>query len=65
MHRFIWDLHGSPAGGGRGEPSIAAIYMDTPVSEGPWLPAGSYSVKLTVNGQTYKQPLIVKPDPRQ
>jgi photosystem II stability/assembly factor-like uncharacterized protein len=68
MHRFIWDLHGSPAAGGRGgrgsEPSIAAVYMDTPANEGPWMPAGNYTVKLTVNGQTYTQPLIVWPDPR-
>ena len=70
MHRFIWDLHGTPAAGGRGgrgggEPPISAIYMDTPVNEGPWLPAGQYTVKLTVNGQSYTQPLLVKPDPRR
>ena len=67
MHRFIWDLHGSPAGGrgGRGgEPPISAIYMDTPVNQGPWMPAGKYTVKLTVGGQTYPQSLTVKPDPR-
>ena len=65
MHRFIWDLHG-PAGGGRGGgPAISAIYMDTPNGEGLWLPAGSYTVKLTVGSQTYTQPLVVKPDPRK
>jgi hypothetical protein len=65
MHRFIWDLHG-PAGRGRGgEPPISAIYMDTPLTEGPWLPAGSYTAKLTVSGQTYTQPVVVKPDPRK
>jgi photosystem II stability/assembly factor-like uncharacterized protein len=68
MHRFIWDLHGSPAAGGRGgrggEPDIAAVYMDTPVNEGPWMPAGTYTVRLTVNEQSYTQQLIVKPDPR-
>jgi len=25
---------------------------------------GAYSVKLTVNGKSYTQPLTVKPDPR-
>jgi len=68
MHRFVWDLHGSPAasrGGRGGEPSISAVYMDTPVNEGPWMPAGSYTVKLTVDGQPYSQPLTVKPDPRR
>ena len=66
MHRFVWDLHGPPSGrGGRGgEPSIAAVNLDTPVNEGPWLPAGSYTVKLTVGGQSNTQALTVKPDPR-
>jgi photosystem II stability/assembly factor-like uncharacterized protein len=65
MHRFVWDLHGHPpAGGGREEPSIAAIYRDTPLAEGEWLPAGNYTVKLTVAGQTQTQTLLVKPDPR-
>ncbi len=68
MHRFVWDLHGTASGGGRGgrggEPAISAVYMDTPTGEGAWMPAGSYTVKLTVNGQSYTQPLTVKPDPR-
>ena len=70
MHRFIWDLHAAatPGRGGRrggGEPPISAIYRDTPVAQGEWMPAGSYTVKLTVGGQTYSQPLLVKPDPRE
>jgi len=67
MHRFVWDLHGVPApggGGGRGGPPISAIYQDTPVSQGPWMPAGDYTVRLTVAGKSYTQPLIIKPDPR-
>jgi photosystem II stability/assembly factor-like uncharacterized protein len=65
MHRFIWDLHGPAGGGGRGGSlPNSAIYMDTPIAQGPWLPAGGYTVKLTVGGQTYTQPLLVKPDPR-
>ncbi|SPE38654.1 conserved hypothetical protein [Candidatus Sulfopaludibacter sp. SbA3] len=64
MHRFIWDLHGPPPTGGREEPPISAVYQDTPLAEGPWLPAGNYTVKLTVAGQTQTQPLVVNPDPR-
>jgi len=65
MHRFVWDLHAAAApGGGRGGPAISAIYHDTPVAEGQWMPAGNYTVKLTVNGQSYTQPLVVKADPR-
>jgi len=65
MHRFIWDLHGPPPAPNDGtEPTMEAIYQDTPLTEGPWLPAGNYTVKLTVAGQTETQPLVVKPDPR-
>jgi hypothetical protein len=68
MHRFVWDLHAAPAGGGRrrgGEYPISAIYQDTPGTQGEWMPPGSYIVKLTVDGRTYTQPLTVKPDPRK
>jgi photosystem II stability/assembly factor-like uncharacterized protein len=66
MHRFVWDLHAAPAGRGErgGGCPISAIYMDTPCSEGAWMPPGTYTVKLTVNGQNYERPLVVKPDPR-
>jgi photosystem II stability/assembly factor-like uncharacterized protein len=78
MHRFIWDLHGTPAppgarrrgGAGPGgvpfdEPPISAIYRDTPLRQGEWEPPGTYTVKLTVGGRSYTQPLVVKADPRQ
>ena len=67
MHRFIWDLHAAPHGGsgGRGgQPPISAIVHDTPWGQGEWMPPGAYTVKLTVDGRTYTQPLLVKPDPR-
>ena len=65
MHRFVWDLHGpEPRGVNVGYP-ISAVYMNT-VKEpaGPWVLPGTYSVKLTVNGKSYTQPLIVRMDPR-
>jgi photosystem II stability/assembly factor-like uncharacterized protein len=66
MHRFVWDLHAAPAGGGgRREYPISAIYQDTPGTQGEWMPAGNYTVKLTVDGKTYRQALMVKPDPRR
>jgi photosystem II stability/assembly factor-like uncharacterized protein len=68
MHRFVWDLHGAAQGGGGrrgGEPPISAIVHDTPWGQGEWIPPGSYTVKLTVDGRSFTQPLIVKPDPRQ
>jgi photosystem II stability/assembly factor-like uncharacterized protein len=67
MHRFLWDMHYQPltGGGGRGGLPIAAIARNT-VSppNSPWVPPGTYTVKLTVNGRTYTQPLIVRMDPR-
>ena len=44
---------------------IAATPGDTaPEPKGPWVVPGTYTVKLTANGKTYTQPLIVKMDPR-
>jgi photosystem II stability/assembly factor-like uncharacterized protein len=66
MHRWVWDLHGPPAPAKPDdEPPISAIVHDTPVRQGEWAPPGRYTVRLTVDGRTYTQPLIVKPDPRQ
>jgi photosystem II stability/assembly factor-like uncharacterized protein len=67
MHRFVWDLHAAPTGEARrrgGEYPISAIYRDTPGLQGEWMPPGAYTVKLTVDGRSYTQPLIVRPDPR-
>jgi len=48
---------GSPAGGiGGGGPEGRGA--------APLAPPGAYTVKLTVNGKSYTQPLTVKPDPR-
>jgi photosystem II stability/assembly factor-like uncharacterized protein len=65
MHRFVWDLHyPKPAGASQSYP-IAAIYRNT-VTEphGPWVMPGTYTVRLTVDGKTYSQPLTVRMDPR-
>jgi photosystem II stability/assembly factor-like uncharacterized protein len=71
MHRFIWDVHyqplpGAPAGGGgRGGLPIQAIPFNTAPAPGtPWVNPGTYIVKLTVNGRSYTQPIVVKQDPR-
>jgi photosystem II stability/assembly factor-like uncharacterized protein len=62
MHRWIWDLRPTPparpagggagGGGGFGRGGASAV-----------LP-GTYTVKLTVGGKSYTQPLNVKMDPR-
>jgi photosystem II stability/assembly factor-like uncharacterized protein len=68
MHRFIWDLRYTAlegGGGGFGGGGGGTIPHDTP--RGPFgafaLP-GNYTVKLTVDGKSYTQPLTVKMDPR-
>ena len=64
-HRFVWDLHyPSPKVLGHDYP-ISAIYGDTPrFPLGPAVLPGTYAVRLTANGRTYTQPLVIKMDPR-
>ncbi len=62
--RFVWDLHYPPPEGPRSYP-ISAVYHDTPPQpQGPAVMPGTYTVKLTVNGRSYTQPLTVTMDPR-
>jgi photosystem II stability/assembly factor-like uncharacterized protein len=65
MHRFIWNLHYAPPDTLEREFPISAILHNTPlVPLGAWALPGSYTVKLTVDGQTYTQALTLKMDPR-
>jgi hypothetical protein len=69
MHRFIWDVHYQPladaGAGGRGGLPIQAIpHRTAPAPTTPWVTPGSYIVRLTANGKTLTQPLVVKQDPR-
>ncbi|HEX7296981.1 MAG TPA: hypothetical protein VF251_14600 [Pyrinomonadaceae bacterium] len=57
MHRWVWDLRPTPPasterGGGGG------------FGNRPTVLPGTYTVRLTVGGQSLTQPLVVKPDPR-
>jgi photosystem II stability/assembly factor-like uncharacterized protein len=84
MHRWVWDLRSSPAGGG-GERGVTGRAVGGGQRAGggggigggfagggfggrggaPAVQPGTYTVKLTVDGKSYTQPLTVKPDPRQ
>jgi hypothetical protein len=65
MQRFVWDLHYAPPPGARRSYPIAAIYGDTPSEPlGPAVLPGTYTVKLTAQGRSFSQPLVVKMDPR-
>ena len=65
MHRFVWDLHHpAPRALGMQFP-ISAILHNTPKYPlGAWALPGKYTVRLTVDGKTQTQPLLVKMDPR-
>ena len=63
MHRFVWDLRPAPPEGGRGRGDGGGTGGGGRGGRPP-VPAGGFSVKLTVNGRSYTQPLTVKPDPR-
>ncbi len=69
MHRFSWDLHFDPVGGSRGPqgegPATGAVPHRTyPSVNAPWAPPGRYTVRLTVDGRHYTQPLTLRLDPR-
>jgi hypothetical protein len=61
MHRWVWDLHATPPAGGRGR---GAGGGGGGGGRGAMMPHGTYTVRLTVDGKTYAQPLLVKADPR-
>jgi hypothetical protein len=55
MHRFVWDLHYLP-------PKTTRRSFRGAV--GPLAVPGEYTVKLTANGKSSTQPLMIKLDPR-
>jgi photosystem II stability/assembly factor-like uncharacterized protein len=64
-HRWVWDLHYSAPAATRHEYPIAAVPHDTPrYPLGPNALPGSYTVRLTVDGEAFKAPLTIKIDPR-
>ena len=65
MHRFVWDLHYAPPDSLGHEFPISAIVHDTPKYPlGAWALPGNYTVRLTVDGRIFTQPLVVMMDPR-
>ena len=65
MHRFVWDLRYTPPDALRHDYPMTATYHDTPREpRGPIALPGEYTVKLTVDGKSFTQPLTVKMDPR-
>ena len=63
MHRWVWDLRPTPPAaraGGQGGGGGGGIFG----GGRPTVLSGRYTVKLTVGGEMFTQPLIVEPDPR-
>lgn len=68
-HRVMWDLHLEPLGEGEAEDvneeATGAVPHHTyPVVNAPWAPPGAYTVRLTVDGKHYAQPITLRLDPR-
>ncbi|HEY9514703.1 MAG TPA: hypothetical protein VIQ74_03405, partial [Gemmatimonadaceae bacterium] len=68
-HRFSWDLRYQPLGagepgGGELDATGAVPHRTYPAVNAPWAPPGVYTVRLTVNGKRYTQPLTLRLDPR-
>jgi photosystem II stability/assembly factor-like uncharacterized protein len=70
MHRFSWDLRLDPVSpqdlipAGDEEATGAVPGRTYPNYNVPWAPPGAYTVRLTVNGKAYTQPITVELDPR-
>ncbi|MBI3569357.1 MAG: glycoside hydrolase [Gemmatimonadetes bacterium] len=64
LQRFVWDLHYAPPGDSCTLPISATPFNTKCEPEGPWVHPGTYTVKLTVDGKSYTQPVTVVMDPR-
>lgn len=56
QHRFVWDFHYAANAG--------LLKSGEQEEEGVWAPPGRYTVVLNVGGQSFREALDVKPDPR-
>lgn len=65
LHRFVWDLRYPRPNVTEFSFPISAIPGRTvPEPLGPFVKPGTYTVRLTVDGQSYTQPVRVRMDPR-
>jgi hypothetical protein len=72
FHRFAWDMRYDQIGEEEIDPNnegdegatgaVPHATYDNP--NAPWAPPGNYTVRLTVDGRTYAQPLVLRLDPR-
>ncbi|WP_395620863.1 hypothetical protein [Dokdonella sp.] len=66
MHRVVWNLRHQPLAAERSSVDATGAVpgrSSVPPSS-PWAAPGEYSVRLSVDGKSYTQPLTVRLDPR-
>ncbi|HEY7194925.1 MAG TPA: hypothetical protein VH439_14380 [Gemmatimonadales bacterium] len=68
LHRFMWDMHYQPIGDNARTDDVEATgavpHRSEHTPRAPWAAPGRYTVRLTVNGRSYTQPLTLRLDPR-
>ena len=64
MHRWNWDMHYDPIASSGGGAGGAVPHRTYPGVNSPWAPPGAYTVRLTVDGKSTRQPLTLRLDPR-
>ena len=66
LHRVDWDLRYNPILDERAgdDENRAVPHRTYPKANAPWAAPGQYTVRLTVGGKTYTQPLDLRMDPR-
>ena len=64
-HRVTWNMRYPTPPALFFDQSMGAVPEDTPfIPEGPMALPGNYTVKLTVDGVSYTQPVVLRQDPR-
>jgi photosystem II stability/assembly factor-like uncharacterized protein len=65
LHRFVWNVRYAPPAVDRFSYPISAVASNTPVTpQGIFVLPGTYQVRLTVDGRSFRQALTVRLDPR-
>jgi photosystem II stability/assembly factor-like uncharacterized protein len=65
LHRFVWDLRYAPPPSEIRTYPIAAVAGNTlPEPRGLFVLPGTYQARLNVDGRSYRQPIVVRMDPR-
>jgi hypothetical protein len=65
LHRVVWDVRHAPPPAERVGYPISAVAANTePTPRGLFVLPGTYQVRLTVSGRAFRQPVVVRLDPR-